>query len=410
MFMVQLSLVVAVFVVGLYLGVYLRDQRLIEQQILNSARAHFQNIVLTRMWNASHGGVYVEKKKGVETNPYLENPEIVTRDGRILTLRNPAMMTREISELADLYGHFKYSITSLLPLNPENEPDNFERGALESFEEGEEESTAEEVSNGKTLFRYMAPLETTSDCLPCHAKQGYQVGDVRGGISVTIDISHVKATMAQSQAIIFGLIVGSAVLVICIFCIFTFRLMRRLQAAQKELAQLAVTDELTGLFNRRYFFGRLDEEIDRVSRYGSNMSLIMIDIDYFKNVNDQYGHPIGDVVLSEVARLLSANIRTSDIIARYGGEEFAIMIPSMGVNEASRAADKLRTVIEVNDIMLEGPAIKVTISAGVADYATVKSEKGSHKDALVREADRALYRAKAEGRNRVETYQKKREE
>ncbi|MDC0336224.1 diguanylate cyclase [Pseudodesulfovibrio sp.] len=401
MFMLQVSLVVAVFVFGLYLGIYLRDKKLIQEQILTSARAHFQNIVLTRMWNAMHDGVYVEKKPGVETNPYLENPEITTRDGRIFTLRNPAMMTREISELADLHGVFKYRITSLKPLNPGNAPDDFERKALENFEHGEKESTVEETQGDTTLFRYMAPLETTEACLSCHAKQGYKVGDVRGGISVTFDITPIKQAMELNQNIILGLIVLSTAMVLGVFLFFAMRLMHQLQAAQKEIAQLAVTDELTGLANRRHFFDRFDEEVDRCNRYGNSLSLLMLDIDHFKQVNDTYGHPAGDAVLAEVARLLKANIRTSDIIARYGGEEFVVLIPSMTATEAAQAAEKLRVVIEVNDIALEGPPLNVTISAGVADIESVKDHDSSLKDALIRAADRALYKAKADGRNRV---------
>ncbi len=400
--MLQVSLVVAVFVFGLYLGIYMRDKKLIQEQIVTNARAHFQNIVLTRMWNAKHGGVYVEKKPGILSNPYLENPEITTTDGRIFTLRNPAMMTREISELADIHGVFKYHITSLKPLNPRNVPDEFERKALESFELGETEATTEEARGDHTVFRFMAPLETTQACLRCHEKQGYKIGDVRGGISVTSDITTIKEAMEINQIVILALIVLTTGMVLAIFLFFTFRLMRRLHAAHAAIAELAVTDELTGLSNRRHFFDRFDEEIDRARRYGSNLSLLMLDIDHFKNVNDTYGHPAGDMVLAEVARLLNANIRTSDIIGRYGGEEFAILIPAMPVSEAAQAAEKLRVVIEVNDIALEGPPLNVTISAGVADISSfIEDTKASPKDALIRAADRALYRAKADGRNRV---------
>lgn len=406
MFIIQISLVVTIFVIGLYLGVYLRDKQLIQDQILTSARAHFQNIVLTRMWNASHGGVYVEKKDGVESNKYLNNPDVRTTDGRILTLRNPATMTREISELADVHGYFKYRITSLKPLNPKNVPDEFESYALASFIEGNKESSMEETRGDKTFFRYMAPLETEESCLKCHAHQGYKVGDIRGGISVSFDITPVKTAMKENQTIIFGLIILSAVMVISIFLIFTIRLMRQLHTAQKAIENLAITDDLTGLANRRYFFERFDQEIDRATRYKVNLSLIMLDIDHFKDVNDTYGHPAGDVVLKEVARLLSANIRTSDIIGRYGGEEFAILIPSLGAAEAARAAEKLRNVVEVNDMMMEGPQIKVTISAGVADLSSFDTQSLNLKDQLIRAADRSLYKAKKDGRNRVAVYEK----
>lgn len=407
--MLQISLVVAVFVVGLYVCVYLRDRKLVEDQVLISARAHFQDMVLTRMWNAMYGGVYVEKKEGVESSPYLDDPEISARDGRVFTLRNPAMMMREISELSDLHGVVQYRITSLKPFNPDNEPDDFQVEALRSFEQGAKEAFREVEVDGRTFFRYMAPLATTESCLKCHAEQGYSIGDVRGGISVTFNISSVKEAMAINQGLIILLIFCSTGLVVGVFLLFAMRLMRQLQTAQEKIATLAVTDELTGLANRRHFFERMQEELDRAVRYDTNLSMIMLDIDHFKVVNDTHGHPVGDIVLKEIARLLAANIRTSDIIGRYGGEEFVILIPTLGMDDAARVAEKLRNVIEVNDITFEGPALSVTVSAGVADLDTVRDEEGSLKDNLLRSADKALYAAKLNGRNRVEKYHGDRE-
>lgn len=404
LFMIQVGLVMTLFVVGLYMGIYLRDENLIEEQILSTARGHVQDILVTRMWNAAHGGVYVEKAPGVESNPYLKEPVIKTTDGRTLVKRNPAMMTREISELADIHGIFHYRITSDKPLNPNNAPDEYESQALREFTKGVTEIWSETTDNGKTFFRYIAPLETTEECMQCHAHQGYKIGDVRGGVSVTLDITEVKAALKLNQIIILGLILVSGALIIGIFCFFTTRLMRRLHKAQQQIEQLAITDELTGVANRRYFLQRYEEEIDRARRYNSNLSVIMLDIDHFKDVNDTFGHPVGDIVLKEVARLLSANIRTSDLIARYGGEEFVILIPSMNMEEAARAAEKLRVVVEVNHIMMEGPDVQVTVSAGVADIESIMDEKGSIKDKLLRNADKALYSAKETGRNRVVKY------
>ncbi len=404
LFMCQVGLVVALFVFGLYMGVYLHDKSLIEQQVLTSARAHFENILITRMWNASHGGVYVEKRPGVELNPYLDDGSVKTDDGRTLYKRNPATMTRELSELADAHGIYRYSITSIKPLNPDNQPDEFERFALEEFERGSTEIYLEEQHGDATYFRYMSSLKTTEQCLQCHAKQGYKVGDVRGGISVTFDISPIKRALKTNQTVILVLIVVSAVLIIGIFCLFTLRLMKQLHSAHAEIEKLAITDELTGIANRRYFMQRFEEEVDRARRYGSSLAMVMIDIDHFKDVNDTHGHPVGDMVLQEVTRLLAANIRTSDLIARYGGEEFAILIPAMTVKDAAQAAEKLRLIIEVNDLALEGPSVKVTVSAGVADFDSIRNEEGNLRDKLLRHADKALYVAKANGRNRVERY------
>ena len=194
----------------------------------------------------------------------------------------------------------------------------------------------------------------------------------------------------------------------CAVLLYFLRPARRLREARADMARLAVTDGLTGLLNRKAFFSRLDEEIDRVHRYGTNLAMIMFDVDDFGRINEAHGHPVGDAALAEVARLLSANARASDILARYGGEEFVMLVPSMGLEEAARAAEKLRIVVEVNDLVLEGPEVKATISAGVADAATVTDGEGALKDRLVRAAHDALRRAKAKGRNRVETHRRSR--
>ena len=145
------------------------------------ARVVFNTIVLTRKWNANYGGVYVEKKEGVESNPYLINPDIKTVDGRVFTLRNPAFMTREISEYAEKEGMFKFHITSLKLMNPHNEADEFEKKALLQFETGAvKEVSGTELVNNRTYFRYMAPLYIENDCLQCHKHQNYAVGDSTG--------------------------------------------------------------------------------------------------------------------------------------------------------------------------------------------------------------------------------------
>lgn len=190
-----------------------------------------------------------------------------------------------------------------------------------------------------------------------------------------------------------------------LFLFLTHRLRHKLFLAESKATDLTVLDELTGLLNRRHFYERLEEELDRCRRYGTMLSLIMVDIDDFRKVNDKLGHPLGDVALAEVARLLKANIRSSDIIARYGGEEFAILIPSQGKHAAIHVAEKLRNVVEVNDLTLEGPELKVTISAGVADYDDLPEDCTDNKAMLVRLADHALIKAKNLGRNRVVAHQ-----
>lgn len=153
-----------------------------------TARAFFDQIVLSRSWNAGHGGVYVQVTENTQPNPYLDDPlrDLTTTEGIKLTKINPAFMTRQIAEIASREKGVLFHITSLKPLRPANKPSDWERIWLESFEKGSNERGGFVQNGSDTSFRYMAPLVTENSCLKCHAKQGYKVGDIRGGISVIL--------------------------------------------------------------------------------------------------------------------------------------------------------------------------------------------------------------------------------
>jgi len=167
----------------------------------------------------------------------------------------------------------------------------------------------------------------------------------------------------------------------------------------ERVRQLAYVDGVTGIFNRRYFELRIGEEIARSSRHNLGFSLIMMDIDHFKQLNDEFGHLLGDEVLRQVSGILGQQLRKSDVLSRYGGEEFAIITPETAMESAQAVADKLRQVVE--SWHFPGVARRVTISAGVAEFPT----QGATRDELVKSADEALYAAKQSGRNRVVTAQ-----
>ena len=160
------------------------------------------------------------------------------------------------------------------------------------------------------------------------------------------------------------------------------------------LADIAFRDELTGLFNRRYFDQKLQEEIDRSARYGRPLSLVIGDIDRFKTYNDDFGHQKGDQVLRAVADLLRGGCRSSDIAARYGGEEVTVILPETDSEGAFRVAEKVRKLIEARGKDIAGQ--RVTISMGIAAFGPGREGPAE----LIAAADRALYRAKDAGRNR----------
>jgi len=402
-FFLSISLIILVFVLGIFLGMFFQNKDLIEGELLTRARSHFDNIVLTRAWNAGYGGVYVEKTQGVESNPYLEDPDITTVDGRVFTMKNPALMTREISEMAAQKGDFHFHITSLNLLNPDNTPDHFEENALKAFENGGTNEVFEkEVVGTDTFFRYMAPLIATKACLECHSRQGYEVGQVRGGISVRFNINDVERALTVNGIITAALFVGTVASMLGLIYLFVYKLTRKIAAAEQRIREMAVTDELTGLFNRRVFRDRLTEESERSKRYNRPLSCIMFDVDHFKNVNDTHGHDVGDVVLRMIGNLLSEHSRTSDCVARYGGEEFVHILPETGADEAAGVAEKLRALIAEQTIETGNGPLQVTSSFGVASFSADDIRQTPDIDTIVKVADEALYKAKNGGRNRVE--------
>jgi len=159
-----------------------------------TGRTFFKAIVAMRQWNSDHGGVYVVIDEKAQPNPYLEDPlrDILTVDGMKLTKVNPAYMTRFISQYLNKNEGIELHITSLKPLNPSNKADFWEEEALRKFEKGNSEESGKVLYEGTEFFRYMAPLVTKESCLQCHAKQGYKIGEVRGGISVSFPYSPYK--------------------------------------------------------------------------------------------------------------------------------------------------------------------------------------------------------------------------
>ena len=176
-------------------------------------------------------------------------------------------------------------------------------------------------------------------------------------------------------------------------------LQKELLETNKRLELLSITDGLTRLYNHRYFQDELARAFDESKRYGRPLSLAMVDIDFFKKVNDTYGHAVGDEVLKCVSRLFGESARSTDLVARYGGEEFAVMMPETGLEDAMTFAEKIRHLLESQPVPTQAGSLPVTVSIGVSSVPRTRIH--SPKEMVVA-ADRALYRAKKGGRNRVE--------
>ncbi len=191
---------VTTIIAAIFLLLLFRFEKQIEESFLFAARTVYENILITRQWVSDHKGVFVPKTPGMKSNPYLKHPDLVTTDGDTLTLKNPALVTRELSEMSKELGRdFSFHIASLRYLNPLNKPDRFEEEALVFFDSTTTAKQAKEFyrfekRDGHIYFRYFAPLYTRESCLSCHGDQGYNVGDLRGGISVLLNVdSYPKA-------------------------------------------------------------------------------------------------------------------------------------------------------------------------------------------------------------------------
>ena len=401
-YLAGIGLLICLVVLSVFWGFYFRQAELIEKQQLYQGQAFFQEVVLMREWMAQHNGVYVKMTPGVTPNPYLlkvPGLRVVIRDeqGEQYTLKNPALATREISELAEKSGLFQFRITSLNPLNPANAPDAFEQEALRLFEKGVKEHTTLERRDEEVFFRYMAPLVTEKSCLTCHAQQGYREGEVRGGISVTSSATETAGKIRESRLFLVGAAVIIILLILMIIYLVARTFIKDLQTAEAKLVSMATRDFLTGLLNRREIYRRMEEELQRSRRTGTPFSLFLLDLDHFKRVNDQHGHSAGDLVLQETAAAMQRTVRPYDLCGRYGGEEFLVALPGTGLVEAAEVAERIRLAIAALQIAVDGcNTLQITASIGVAAMQPHETI-----DQLVARADEAMYQGKQQGRNQV---------
>jgi diguanylate cyclase (GGDEF)-like protein len=401
-YLTSIGLLICLVILSVFWGFYFRSTELIENQLLYQGQAFFQEVVLTRQWAAQHNGVYVRMDPGVTVNPYLlqvPGLKVVIRDQeeQQYTLKNPALITREISELANQKGLFRFHITSLKPLNPNNAADSFEQAALSKFNSNVKEFTTFETKDNEVFYRYMAPLVTEKSCLTCHSHQGYKEGDIRGGISVTISATEIADKIRESRLF---LLISAILIILLILAIIYFlarSFIKDLHDAEQKLVDMATHDHLTSLFNRREAYRKLGEELAISLQSQQPLSLLLIDLDHFKRVNDTHGHSAGDIVLQSVADAMRQCIGLDGFCCRYGGEEFLVVLPGASFETAIAVAEKLRLQIEKLEMPVSpGTLLRITASIGVA---TLK--EGETVDQLVSQADSAMYQAKKMGRNRI---------
>ncbi|MFA9240305.1 MAG: diguanylate cyclase [Candidatus Paceibacteria bacterium] len=423
-------IVTIIFFFTLFILKYINDSKndyqIISEKILfQQASTLFNNIVTMRKWSSDHGAVYVKAHEGIEPNPYLLNNHDYTKNNELLIKINPAWMTRQISELSNQREKFYFKITSLNPINPKNLPDEFEKFALEELKKDKNKEFYTRIQNDK--YNLMGSLKVESSCLECHKTQGYKIGDVIGGLrtSVPIDNYLENLEIVESKSNVLYLITIFTSILFILIITFTInsiyerelniltlnktlerkvnRRTKELRDANKKLLEISNIDYLTNIPNRRYFFEAGSKSFYLAKREEKNLSIICIDIDYFKKINDTYGHNIGDEILKLLANTMAKIVRKSDILARTGGEEFTILLNNMNGRNAFVFAEKLRNNIENLTYTNNDIKIKLTISLGISQM----KKDDENLDSIIIRADKALYLAKEENRNKSVIYSHK---
>lgn len=251
-FLLSIGSIVAISITGLFFHMDRQAESAIMEQVDSQSRVLLQQMIITRSWVADHGGVFVRQSPGVETNPYLAARGIVDLEGQKYVMRNPALMTRELSEYTSRAGLYSFRLSSLAPLNPENKPSSFEEKSLRQFAaagfaESLEGIATVEMEGGKRVYRRIIPLKVEEVCLPCHAHQGYKVGDIRGGISVNFPLSEADKLIRQSR--ITFIITGCCLVLLVLLSIYL--LMQRIILSPIDQLHRVADDLTSGRYTTR---------------------------------------------------------------------------------------------------------------------------------------------------------------
>ena len=274
--------IVTLFLLLLVWDFHKKNNEYSSQMVINEARAHFNNMVISRSWNASHGGVYVLKNDNIEPNPYLKNNHMFGSNKEMLIKINPAWMTRQISEIANAKSKYYYKITSLKPLNPNNIADRFEAKALKLFEKNKSIKEYYEFDKESKKFNFMGVLLVAKPCLKCHADQGYKEGDIRGGIRVSMPIDAMYKNFEANKTetyLLYLSIILIATVAATMLVTFAFMVFKK----QEELETVNISLEK-----------RVEEEVEKNKKLFQDSKLNSM-VELVTNLAHQWRQPLSTI-------------------------------------------------------------------------------------------------------------------
>jgi len=413
---------------GLSLWFNIEDEQVKTIDIVkNIAKSNFNKDQAYRKWATSHGGFYVTLTEDNPPISYLsriKDRDITTRDGKKLTLIDPATMTREILEDFEyLYG-IKGKLAGIIALNPKNKATKLEEKAIKQFEKGVKEVT-QVLGKGKNeSFNLIGPVFMEEGCKKCHGHLGFENGDVRGSLGVSVPLlpfRNIENELIKGSVFTHFVIWLAGVLSLIIIYIkmkknliekvnyetkinnFNLELQdtvnektKKLKIKNKELYDLANKDYLTQINNRRSFFLKSEELLDKSIKNKKEFVVVMIDIDFFKKINDVHGHASGDKILIEFCGLVNKIITEEEVFGRLGGEEFCITFYDKTTDNVKIISENIRKKCENTTLLIDSKKINFTISLGISNRLNSKKI-----DEILNWADELMYEAKENGRNRT---------
>lgn len=404
---------------------YFWNERIITQATEKSFSAKGEGskrlVEILLNWTERHDEIYVPVAENNPQNPYLttDHKFIKRTDGKLFTQISVARILDQFNEAFD-DPSYSLSLISQRPLNPKNIAKGWQSDVLANHQTLPNDFT--KIINNQ--FYYIAPLIANDNCFQCHLTTQLETDNTLGGIIFSYDISQIREhekPLHRQNLIIHGAIF----FIMCSMTMLSLNSIRRLvrqleyektnrdriieektsvlreeimqhKEARNALQKFSTHDPLTGIRNRRHLLEALHQELKRYQRYKNDFSLLLLDLDHFRQINDKFGNECGDTVLKALADFIDKTLRENDTFARYDGEEFAIIAINTPIDSALRFADKLVKDISQQHVNFNNHQLSLSVSIGVATPSLLTVV---NNEQLLTMADRALHLAKSKGRN-----------